>query len=296
MVEIKNFPNNQNVYRGAQDVMRWLYGRTSGVFGADENAAVYAFETPRMAVKVSDGTGWMADKIGIGCVWWIDKKSETGSPLALAIDAADAVYHRIDRIIVEWNTPNYADVPVVRVLSGVFSSSPSAPTLTNDSTVRQISLARIYIKAGATEITAADITDERLDSSVCGLVTDRVNVDTSMANRQMYALLKSIQDELASLEAGTAVELKKLQFYNTVVPVSAFSEDATYENYGYRAAIPLEGVISSMIPEVIFGAAEAVSGNFAPVAETYNGGVYIYAASPPDSSVTVPTIICWRGA
>ncbi|MGM9660776.1 MAG: hypothetical protein ACI3WQ_09265 [Faecousia sp.] len=296
MVEIKNFPNNQDVYRGADAVMRWLYGRTSGVFGAAGNAAVSAFGPPRMAVQVSDGTGWLADENGLGCAWWIDTMASTGSMLSLGVDAADAVYNRIDRVIVEWNTPNYTDVPIVRILSGSLANKPVPPALTNDSTTRQISLARVYIKAGATEITDADITDERLDESVCGVVTDRVNIDTSMAHSQMSALLKSIQDELASLEAGTSVELKKLLFSDVTVPVSAFIADATYSDYPYRASVSLSGVISTMIPEVVFSMTDVLDGNLAPVAEAYNGGIYIYASSPPESTLTIPTIICWRGA
>lgn len=307
MVEINNFPNNQDVYRGAEDVMRWLYGRTSGVFGADGNAAVSAFDAPRMAVQVSDGIGWLTAKAGIGCVWWIDTAAATGSTLKLAVSAADAVYNRIDRVIVEWSTPNYTDTPVVRILEGTFSSNPTAPNLTNDSTIRQISLARISIKAGATEINAADITDERLDKSVCGIVTDRVEVDTSMIQSQMSgileemqsktsALLRAIESQLASLEAGTAVELKKLLFPDVTVMVSSFVQDNTYQDYGYRAAVTLEGVIASMIPDVVFGAADAIGGNYCPVSETFDGGVYIYAASPPENDLTIPTIICWRGA
>ena len=42
MAEIKSFPNNQDEYSGAEDVMRWLHGRTSGVFSASGNAAVAA--------------------------------------------------------------------------------------------------------------------------------------------------------------------------------------------------------------------------------------------------------------
>lgn len=209
MPEIKNFPNNQDEYRGAEAVMRWLYGRTSGVFGAAGNAAVSAFQTPRMAVQVSDGTGWMADRNGLGCVWWIDNNASGGSPLALAIDAADAVYNRIDRVIVEWNTPNYTDLPVVRILKGTFATKAVAPTLTNDSTTRQISLAKISIKAGATEISAADITDERLDEAVCGLVTDRVNVDTKTINAQVMALINELRGKLTDVESGS--------FYTTEV-------------------------------------------------------------------------------
>jgi hypothetical protein len=39
----------------------------------------------------------------------------------------------------------------------------------------------------------------------------------------------------------------------------------------------------------------STSGNFAPVAETYNGGVYLYASDVPEADVTVPVIICWKG-
>lgn len=209
MPEIKNFPNNQDEYRGAEAVMRWLYGRTSGVFGAAGNAAVSAFSTPRMAVQVSDGTGWLTDQNGLGCVWWIDNNSAGGTPLSLAIDAADAVYNRIDRVIVEWNTPNYTDLPVVRILKGTFATKAVAPTLTNDSTTRQISLAKISIKAGATEISAADITDERLDEAVCGLVTDRVNVDTKTINAQVMALINELRGKLTDVESGS--------FYTTEV-------------------------------------------------------------------------------
>ena len=183
--------------------MRWLYGRTSGVFGAAGNAAVSAFQTPRMAVQVSDGTGWLADKNGLGCVWWIDVNASSGSPLALEIDAANAVYNRIDRVIVEWTTPNYTDLPVVRVLKGTFATKAVAPALTNDSTTRQISLAKISIKAGTTEITAADITDERLDEAVCGLVTDRVNVDTKTINAQVMALINELRGKLTDVESGS---------------------------------------------------------------------------------------------
>lgn len=203
MPEIKNFPNNKDEYRGAEAVMRWLYGRTSGVFGAAGNAAVSAFPTPRMAVQVSDGTGWLADQNGLGCVWWIDNNADGGSPLSLAIDAADAVYNRIDRVIVEWTTPNFTDLPVVRILKGTSATKAVAPDLTNDSTIRQISLSKISIKAGATEISAADITDERLDEAVCGLVTDRVNVDTKTINAQVMALINELRGKLTDVESGS---------------------------------------------------------------------------------------------
>jgi hypothetical protein len=294
MANIKSFPNNQDEYIGAEYVMKWLHGRTSGVFAAENNASVTAVQN-EMAVNVSDGLGWMANAGKDGVAWWIDNAAVNGSALKLAIDAADSTLNRIDRIIVEWKTTNYVDYPEVKVLKGSLASKASAPALTNNSTVRQISLARVAVNAGTTAITASMITDERLDSAVCGLVTESIKIDTTVMQNQFEALLKSIQNELQDLESGTGVELKKLQFNNVAVPVSAFVTDATYEDYPFRADVVLEGVLESMIPEVVFSLLDATSGLFAPVAETYNGGVYLYASEQPESDVTVPVIICWKG-
>ena len=295
MASIKSFPNNQDEYVGAEYVMKWLHGRTSGVFGANGNAAVSALETPGMAVTVSDGVGWMSNVNGDGVVWWNDSEAVNTSKLKLDIDAADGVLNRIDRIIVEWKTTNYVDLPEIKVLKGATSSKAKAPALTNNSTVRQISLARIAVNAGVTAITASMITDERLNTSVCGLVTDRVSIDTSMMHSQFDSLLTAIQKELADLEAGTAVEMKKLQFSNVSVSKGDFVSDTTYQDFPYRASIALSGAIKSMIPEVVLSVDDALSGDYAPVAESYNGGVYLYAGSPPDTDITIPTIIMWRG-
>lgn len=295
MANIKSFPNNQNEYVGAEYVMRWLHGRTSGVFGADGNAAV-APVLDAMAVTVSDGNGWISNNNADGVVWWIDNEAVDGSKLELYPDMADAVLPRIDRVVVSWQTTDYVELPVVEILKGVPSSNPVAPALTNNNVLRQISLAAIRIPAGSTAITADMITDERLNSSVCGLVTSGIGVDTTVMQNQMEALLTYIQRELSELENGTGVELKKYLFTDTVVPKSSFVADATYENYPYRAEVSLDGVMESMIPEIVFSMSDAISGIFAPVAETYNGGVYLYAADIPEKDVVIPTIICWRGA
>ena len=295
MANIKSFPNNQDEYIGAEYVMRWLHGRTSGVFGADNNANVSAVQGA-MAVTVSDGTGWMSNSNSDGVVWWNDNEAANGSKLQLSVDSADSTLNRIDRVIVEWKTTNYVDYPEIKILKGTTSSIASAPSLTNNSTVRQISLARISIPAGTISLTNSLITDERLDTSVCGIVTDKVSIDTSTMNSQFQALLIAIQNELADLEAGTGVELKKLLFKDVSVAKSSFVADTTYSDFPYRASVALEGVASTMIPDVVLPVEAASSGNFAPVCECYNGGLYLYAASVPDADITIPTIICWKGA
>lgn len=295
MANIRSFPNNQDTYIGAEEVMHWHHGRTSGVFAGGSNAAVSALGTPGMAVEVSDGVGWLSNAGKNGIVWWVDEEAVEGSKLQLAIDPADGVLDRIDRVIVEWKTTNYVDYPEIKMLKGAKASNAAAPVLTNNSTIRQISLARISVPAGVTAITASMITDERLDSAVCGLVTETVELDTKTMQAQFQGLLEGVQQELKNLEAGTMVELKKLLFQNKSVSVASFVEDSTYEDYPYRAAVPLSGVVASMVPEVVFSV-EAISDNdIAPVAECYNGGVYIYMGNEPEKAVSIATIVCWRG-
>jgi hypothetical protein len=294
LAEIKSFPNNQDVYVGAEWVMKWLHGRTSGVFGAENNLAT-SIVPGTMSVQVSDGVGWLSNDNGDGIVFWNDNEQTNGSKLTLTHDVADGVLDRIDRVVVTWETTNYVALPTISILKGTPSSSPRPPVLTNNNIQRQISLRQQRIPAGAISLSPALGTDERLNSDVCGIVTEKIKIDTSTMQSQFDALLKSIQNELLDLESGTGVELKKLQFNSVSVAVSKFTSNTTYEDYPFRAAVALEGVQSTMIPEVIFSMVDAIGGNFAPVAESYNGGVYLYAADKPESTTVIPTIICWKG-
>lgn len=292
-MEIKSFPNNRDEYIGAEEAMRWLHGRTSGVFGAADNAAVSA--AGGMTVSVSDGTGWITNADGNGIVWWNGTQKETGTAIKLELSPSDSLLNRIDRIIVEWKTTGYADLPTVQILEGTPAATAVAPALKNDKSVRQLSLARISIPAGATTITAQMITDERLDKTVCGIVTEQVSVDTSVMQAQFKGLLEGIQNELLDVEAGTAVELRKKVLTDISVAKTDFATDNTYPDYPFRASVPFTGVVSQMIPQITFSVDALINNNLSPVAECYNGGVYIYAGYMPEDDVHIDTIVCWRG-
>ena len=76
------------------------------------------------------------------------------------------------------------------------------------------------------------------------------------------------------------------------VAASAWVSDSTYAAYPYAASIACSGVTASHVPEVVFGATEAASGNFAPVALSGSGTVKIYAATKPTTAITVQSITC----
>lgn len=83
-----------------------------------------------------------------------------------------------------------------------------------------------------------------------------------------------------------------LIFQNVSVAASAWSSDSTYAAYPYAATLALTGVTASHVPEVTFGAAEAASGIYAPVALSGSGTVKIYAASKPAAAITLQSILC----
>lgn len=248
MVDIKSFPNNKDEFIGAEWVMRWLHGRTSGVFGAEQNAAVSS-ATGQMAVTVSDGIGWITDAGGNGIVWWNDMEASGLGLLTLPIEIADSVRPRIDRVIVSWATTDYTDLPQIRILKGTPASTPTAPALTNDTLERQLSLARITIPAGATEITNDLIVDERLDESVCGIVTEQVSVDTSMIQAQVTALIEKINSQ---------AEESKTQINELIAQLEYSLEQVLIKNVPAHAITHRAGGADEITPDDI-GAASAAA-------------------------------------
>lgn len=299
MAEIKSFPNNQDVYVGAEWVMKWLHGRTSGVFGADGNLAT-SVVAGSMSVQISDGVGWLANDNADGVVFWNDEESSNGEKLTLTVDAADGALDRIDRVIVTWETTNYVALPTISILKGTASNSPSAPALTNNSTQRQISLARIKIPAGTVSLTSAMITDERLDPSVCGIVTETIKIDTSTMQDQFEALLKAIQNELANIVGGTGFDPAPVRLENVSVLPDYFDTFSASDDeeakliemgYEYRASVPISGVVETMFPYLtisLYDLEESGIG-IANQFRCYNGGVYLYSDGIPEININILT-------
>ena len=80
--------------------------------------------------------------------------------------------------------------------------------------------------------------------------------------------------------------------YFTNVSASTWTSNTSVSGYSYRCAIGLSGVTSSMYAEVIFDAEDALSGNYAPICETYTGGVYVW--SKVSTAITIPTIVIMK--
>lgn len=93
--------------------------------------------------------------------------------------------------------------------------------------------------------------------------------------------------------ASIGAQAARLTFTSKSVATSAWLSDSTYTDFPYRAAVACTGVTAAMFAEVVLSPADALSGNIAPVCQTYSGGVYLYAKAVPSAAVTIPTIIVW---
>ncbi|QXM18651.1 structural protein [Methanoculleus virus Blf4] len=88
--------------------------------------------------------------------------------LTLNVEAADPSHPRIDRVVVRLEaTPGRTVHAVVK--KGTPAPSPVPPGLTRTAETWELSLAQIRVEAGATSILSAKITDERGNSSLCGV-------------------------------------------------------------------------------------------------------------------------------
>lgn len=102
---------------------------------------------------------------------------------------------------------------------------------------------------------------------------------------------KKASDFAAATHSHTGYAEVKI-FTDVSVLASAWGNDSTYGAYPFAATITAAGVTAAHVPEVNYGATEAASGDFAPVATSGSGTVKIYAAVKPTAAITIPSIIC----
>ena len=181
-----NSQNGDRVY-DANDFSEWLKKfYTTGVFNGDLEVTAAG----GMTVSVSSGYVNIEGKVKF-----------FSAPTTLTLATASGTYGRIDTVVAECN---YTDREIkLKVVTGTYSTSPTATAPVRTAAAYQLVLAKIDVPAGSTEITQKNITDMRTDSSVCGLVTGTVNqIDFSTVEAQFNSWFESVKGTLDSDAAG----------------------------------------------------------------------------------------------
>lgn len=96
---------------------------------------------------------------------------ENTSDLYLEHGLPEASLDRIDRIVLRLDKRNQSRWIRAFVKQGEPGSNPVAPSLQKDEFIHELSLAQIRVRANTSALNPADLADERLDESLCGLVS-----------------------------------------------------------------------------------------------------------------------------
>lgn len=138
----------------------------NGVFANPSNA-FQVYDKENMIVNVKAGKAWINGYIAVN-----------DGDYNLTITNADGVLNRIDRIVLRLDF-NVRAINIA-VKKGAFASTPVAPTLQRDAEVYELVLADVYVGKGITRITQSNITDQRMNKALCGVVKGTVDqIDTT---------------------------------------------------------------------------------------------------------------------
>lgn len=229
----------------------------NGVF-PNPSTNLQVIESTNMQTVVKSGKGWING-------YYVTNDSD----YILQHDIADGVLKRIDRIVMRLNYLT-REIEIV-VKKGTFASIPVAPTLQRDSDAFELALADVFIGNGTTQITQANITDQRLNNEVCGIVQGVVKqVDTTTVFNQFQSwFYRKTQDYEAAfvawleefndvLDEETAINLlnlininkANLESHRTAPMPHQFRDDVTGQvyNYGFKA---VNGIVTMIYEEVV---------------------------------------------
>ena len=220
------YPLN-NIDYTAEDVGIYNATRTSGIYANDDFALSLTGSDNTISVDV--GLAWMHLSRFFGVA--VALKNKTFVDMGLP----DSVYSRIEALVLQFDAnKNGADVVVK---SGTASSNPQPPALSQTEALYELHLAHVLRKPGAASITAADVTDMRLSTKYCGIMSDPVSrVDTSSIDAQISALIEKLRNDLKSVEDQT--------YYASKDYVATKRRTATLTASGWSDAAPFTQTIT----------------------------------------------------
>ena len=162
------------------------------------------------ALAVSAGGG-MSVIVGTGRAWFNHTWTYNDAPLILQVDPSEIALNRIDSVVLEVNSNDDVRANTIKIVKGVPSSEPVATELVRNEFVNQYPLAYIYVSAGVTEITSANI-ENKIGSSDCPFVTgilETVDIDTLLTqwDAEFHDWIQQLEEVLDENTAGNLLNL-----------------------------------------------------------------------------------------
>lgn len=193
------YPLN-NIDYTAEDAELFHCTRTSGIWA--ENSFPISVTGADNNVTIGKGIAWINNEEFSG------KVTALKSAEVLDLGIADSTYPRIDVIAIQFNANNNATDVIVK--KGTPATNPVRPTIVRNGAVYELYIASVYRPTGATAITASNITDLRMDTTVCGLMADSVTkVDMDAIRAQLMGLVEELEEAIQNIEVGGIVPIEK---------------------------------------------------------------------------------------
>lgn len=241
------FPLDNTEYT-ASAMGAFLATRTRGVYSADDSLAVTA--NGNMTVTVGPGLAWLkaAD------YWGLAVCSEAAATLTVPTASSsakrmDAVCLRLDK------TGNKAELIVK---PGTPAAMPVLPPLQRNDSYDEIYLAGISIAAGAVAVSAADITDLRLNEDYCGLMRDGVTgLPTAQITAQADALMEQLREAIQAASSGEGVSVYTHQKSGTIHKLTGSGHNGRVKLTANVAAGDTVQVNGKTVPAYVGGEAFA---------------------------------------
>jgi hypothetical protein len=111
--------------------------------------------------------------VAAGTAWINGYRYENTDALNIPLTTASGSNPRIDRVVVRFS--NVSRSIQIAVVDGTPATAPAAPALTRTSDVYELGIADVLVPTAATSIILNNITDTRLNTSLCGLVNSLVS-------------------------------------------------------------------------------------------------------------------------
>lgn len=225
----------------SDDIREYSAGDFANYWGSIYTSGLL-FEQNTLALQVT-ANGSLTTKVGSGKALIKGHAYENTESLIMVHNPSSS--GRIDRVVLRMDLGFNQRYIRLFVKEGTASAPPS---LTRTEQIYELSLAQVKVRAGASSITASDITDERLNEEVCGPVVALVAAMAFSYPSDVPSDITYIKDKMAEFDVLKGlIEDVKLTINNN----SIFSKTHYSKDFGTGVSQPLLDVTGKGVLEGI---------------------------------------------
>ena len=225
-----NSVNGDRVYNAEQ---------MSSIFEGLITDGVYEAVGDKLAVQPSAG---MTIQIASGRGWCKKHWFNNTTPYQMTLEASDVTLNRWCAVCINADDTESVRDAKPTLKYSEYATTPVKPTPTNTETVKELILAYVYIRAGATEIKASDITDTRADEALCGWVTGLIEqLSSATLFKQFTAIFTEWFEGLQNL-INENTETMLVAALPVSLTVTLTTEGWISENGVYKQSVSVTGM------------------------------------------------------